>query len=174
MGLPASGKTTLSKALAEALNLPLINRDDIKVRILDAVGWGDREWSKKAGKASFNILDDIINQMILSKSSFIIESDFNPEFANEKFNTISKSGYKFIQIICTADPDIIISRWKHRAAHDKTHPSSTEGKQGLNELLEAISKGPRKPLDIPGEVMTIDTGSELHTLDFIHRVKDLI
>ncbi len=157
MGLPATGKTTLSRKIAKAFSLPLINRDDIKVQIMDKIGWGDREWSKKVGQASYSLLDYITEQLVLSNSSFIIESDFAPEFANEKFSRIHQNGYDVIQIICSASDDVIISRWKERSAQDLTHPSSTEGEQGLNELLTSISRGQRQPLDVPGKVIHIDT-----------------
>jgi uridine kinase len=43
-GPPASGKTTLARAISEELRLPLIAKDAIKERLYDALGPGDREW----------------------------------------------------------------------------------------------------------------------------------
>mgnify|MGYP004417263777 CR=1 FL=1 len=176
MGLPATGKTTLSKKVAEAFNLPLIARDEIKVHIMDSVGWGDREWSKKIGQASYSILDYTINEFARSKASFIIESDFKPEFANDKFNRLHKSGYTIIQLICSASEAVILSRWKKRAAEDATHPSSTEGKAGLRELSEAIKNGPRQPIAVPGEIIHIDTTNSAPSLhaEIIEKLKAML
>lgn len=176
MGLPATGKTTLSQKVSEALRLPLISRDEIKVQIMDKVGWGDREWSKKVGQASYSLLDYTIKQLSLSKSSFIVESDFAPKFANEQFNLMHQQGYDVIQVICTARNDVIIDRWKKRAANDASHPSSTEGEQGLNELLEAISKGKRQPLNVPGEVIYVDTSNTADVDDsiLIGKLRDML
>jgi len=157
MGLPATGKTTLSKKVAEAFDLPLISRDEIKVQIMDSVGWGDREWSKKVGKASYSLQDYMIKHLAHSKASFIVESDFAPEFANEKFNRIHEAGYDIIQIICSASDDVIIKRFKERAAEEATHPSSTEGQQGLDDLHAALARGQRQPLDVPGKILHLDT-----------------
>lgn len=157
MGLPATGKTTLSEKVSTNFELPLISRDEIKVQIMNKVGWGDREWSKKVGQASYSLLDYATKQFSRSKSSFILESDFAPEFANEKFNHLHQQGYDIVQIICSANNDVILDRWKKRAAKDSSHPSSTEGKQGLNELLEAISKGQRQPLDVPSKIIYVNT-----------------
>ena len=175
-GHPATGKTTLSRKIADEFQLPLISRDEIKVRIMDNVGWGDREWSKKVGKASYSLLDYTVEQFVHSQTSFILESNFNPEFANEKFNRIQQNGYDIIQIICTAPEDIIISRWKERAAKDTTHPSSAEGEQGLNELLHAISRGQQQPLDVPSEIITIDTTNSDQPADSIvaGRLRELL
>lgn len=157
MGLPATGKTTLSLKIADQFDLPLISRDELKVRIMDSVGWGDREWSKKIGQASYSVLDYIIEQNTRSKSDFIIETDFNPQFANEKFNRIHLEGYHIVQIVCSATAEVILARWKARAAQDTNHPSNTEGEQGLTELKEAIARGQSKPLDVPSDVIQIDT-----------------
>lgn len=176
MGLPATGKTTLSQKVSQIFELPLISRDEIKVQIMNKVGWGDREWSKKVGQASYSLIDYVTEQITRSKSSFILESDFAPEFANEKFNHIQKQGYDIIQIICSANDDVILDRWKKRAAEDSSHPSSTEGEQGLNELLEAMSKGQRKSLDVPGEIIYLDTSNNKDTdyLNIISQLKALL
>lgn len=176
MGLPATGKTTLSRMISKHFELPLISRDEIKVRIMDKVGWGDREWSKKIGQASYSLLDYTTEQLTRTKSSFILESDFAPEFANEKFNLIHRQGYDIIQIICSASNDVMLDRWKKRAAEDPSHPSSTEGQQGLDELLVAINKGPREPLDVPGEVIHVDTsdGKDVESSGIINRLAGLL
>ena len=160
MGLPATGKTTVSKQIATALQLPIIARDEIKVKIMDEIGWGDREWSKKVGKASYSLLYYFIDQLINTHASFVVESDFAPEHANERLMNIHKRGYDIIQIICSASDDIIIERWKSRALSDQTHPSSTEGEQGLSDIQAALAHGPRQPLDIPGSIFHLDTGED--------------
>lgn len=176
MGLPATGKTTLSNKISEAFDLPLICRDEIKVQIMNNVGWGDREWSKKVGQASYSLLDYMTGQMTRSKSSFILESDFAPEFANEKFNRIHQEGYSIIQIICSASDDIILERWKRRAAEDTSHPSRTEGEQGLNDLHDLIAKGQRQPLDVPSEIIHVDTSDNTDTnhSDAMNKLKALL
>lgn len=176
MGLPATGKTTLSRKISESLELPLISRDEIKVEIMDKVGWGEREWSKKVGQASYSLIDYVAEQIARSKSSFIIETDFTPEFANEKFNRIHQQGYDIIQIICSADNDVILDRWKKRAAENSSHPSSTEGEQGLSELLETISKGQRQPLDVPSEIIHVYTNdsTDIDNLNVINQLRALL
>lgn len=140
--------------------MPLIGRDEIKTRTLHAVGWGDREWSKKIGQASYAILDYILAEFAKSKSSFIIESDFNPHFANEKFQRVcDKHGYEIIQLICHAERDILIQRWQERAAKDAEHPSSTEGSAGYADLVATLDAGEREPLEVPGTTIHIDTSS---------------
>lgn len=176
MGLPATGKTTISKKIAEVFNLPLLARDEIKTKIMDSVGWGDREWSKKIGKTSYDLIYYFIDKLVCSEISFIVESDFAPEFANEKFDRIRSQDYEIIQVICWAKEEIIKDRWRKRSTEDKTHPSSVEGEAGFNDLLKMISAGPRQPLDIQGEVIYIDTSDSQETnyLKAINRLRILI
>ena len=49
-GPPASGKTTLARPLARHLGLPLLGKDTIKEALFDALGTGDRAWSRRLGR----------------------------------------------------------------------------------------------------------------------------
>lgn len=53
LGPPCAGKTTLARRIAQEFQLPLIAKDDIKESLFDSLGWRDREWSKKLGRATF-------------------------------------------------------------------------------------------------------------------------
>ncbi|MHB8958132.1 MAG: AAA family ATPase [Candidatus Limnocylindrales bacterium] len=55
-GPPASGKTTLATSIAHDLGLPLIAKDPIKERLYDALGPGDREWSRWLGRATYPLI----------------------------------------------------------------------------------------------------------------------
>lgn len=55
-GFSCTGKTTLAKLIAKRYSLPLIGRDDIKESLYNSLGYKDREWSKKLGIASYDLL----------------------------------------------------------------------------------------------------------------------
>ena len=55
-GPPASGKTTLARALADALGLPLLAKDTLKQGLLDTLGAGDVEASRRLGRAAVSAL----------------------------------------------------------------------------------------------------------------------
>ena len=84
-GPPAAGKTTLATRLADELSLPLVHRDGVKEALFDALGTGDREWSKQLGGASFRLLDYFMALQLRAGQSFIVECNFVPAFDNEKF-----------------------------------------------------------------------------------------
>ncbi|HEY6203123.1 MAG TPA: AAA family ATPase [Candidatus Limnocylindria bacterium] len=55
-GAPATGKTTLARALGDALGLPVITKDDIKESLAEPFTTGDREWSRQLGVAAYGVL----------------------------------------------------------------------------------------------------------------------
>lgn len=157
LGLPGAGKTTLAKKMAAELNLPLISKDDLKVILFDVYGWKDRVESRKAGSASYKIIDYIIEEQLRVGNSLIFESTFNPALDNEKLqNWHKKYGVKYIQVYCYADPDIIRQRVAERAATNNRHVSAIEGEAGKKDLELRLARG-KELLDIPSKIIEIDS-----------------
>lgn len=158
-GLPASGKTTLSRKLAKKLELPLINKDTIKEILFDKLGWQDREWSRKLGMTTFDILYYIMESQMMAGRSFIVESNFKYEFDSKKFSALKRK-YKFfpIQIICGTSGETLYRRFKKRVGTGKRHPGHRD-ELVCEEIKEDLLKGDYKPLQIGGKVIKINTTS---------------
>jgi predicted kinase len=158
-GLPGSGKTTLSKKLAKKLNLPLINKDAIKELLFDCLGWKDREWSKKLGVATFDLLYYIMEAQMKAEKSFIVESNFKHEFDSKKFLALKKKYYfKPIQIICETKGEIIYRRFKRRVELGNRHPGHRD-ELVCEEIKNNLLKGDYKSLQIGGKIIKVDTTS---------------
>jgi len=164
-GLPGTGKTTLGKKLAEELCLPFICRDDFKEIIFDNLGWKNREWSKKIGRSSYDLLYHITESLLKAKKSLIIETNFNPKFANQQLLALKKK-YDFapFQIRCITDGKILFERFKKRANSDERHPGHMDSKN-LDEWHQALSPGKIEALNIGGEIFDIDT-SDFDKINF--------
>jgi len=52
-GVPASGKSTVAKAIADAGGWPLLGLDTIKEALFTELGIGDRDYNRRLGKASY-------------------------------------------------------------------------------------------------------------------------
>src|SRR3954470_11229689 len=76
-GAPGSGKSTVARALASELALPLLAKDDVKEPLFDTLGVGDREWSRKLGAAAYEILFAVAHRVLGSGASCILESNFS-------------------------------------------------------------------------------------------------
>lgn len=156
LGLPASGKSTLAKKLSIELNLPLISKDELKVMLFDVYGWAGREESMQAGRASYDIIDYVLEEQLRTGNTIIVEST-PPKFAADKFKEWQrKYGAHYIQIYCEADANVIRERFKARILADDRHVSGVEGEAGLQNLEALISQG-FTPIDVESEIIKIDT-----------------
>ncbi|WP_245504293.1 AAA family ATPase [Lichenihabitans psoromatis] len=55
-GIPASGKSTVARGVADRLGCPLMTLDTIKDPLFEHVGVGDREHNRMLGRASYAII----------------------------------------------------------------------------------------------------------------------
>ncbi len=164
-GLPGTGKTTLGKKLAEEFRLPFICKDDIKELLFDSLGWKDREWSKKIGGVSYDILYFITESLLRAEKSLIVETNFNPKFAEKRFLDLKKK-YDFtpFQIRCITDGEILFDRFTKRTNSDNRHPGHIDA-GSLDEWRPILLQGKIEAMDIGGEIFDIDT-SDFNKVNF--------
>lgn len=166
-GLPGTGKTTLSRSIANALKLPLIAKDDIKEIMYDHIGWSDKAFSAKLVHATFGIMDLVTEQQLKNGFSVILESNYAPKLASEKFrNWQQQYNCILIQIVCQTDIDILAHRFLERQRTNR-HPGHND--TGTIESLTAnyikrIENHEDQPLDLDGPTRIIDT-SDFSTVD---------
>ena len=55
-GVPASGKSTLARALAASTGWPVLALDTVKEALFDHLGAGDREHNRMLGRASYQAI----------------------------------------------------------------------------------------------------------------------
>jgi predicted kinase len=164
-GPSCTGKTTLAKKIAEKFNLPFITKDGIKELLFDKLGWSDREWSKKIGVASYGIIHYFLDSIMPTGSSFIIESNFKPEFENKEIlDRVCKNNYLPLQIMCQCDGKILFERFKKRSESGERHPGHCDN-SNYDEFKEILLKGKFEPMNIGGEIIVFDT-TDFNNLDF--------
>ena len=164
-GPPAAGKTTLSRKLAQELNLPLIVKDDIKDKLFDVLGWKDRDWSKQLGGASFEILFQILESLLQAQTSCIVETAFHQVSAPTFLDLKDRYGFHPIQIVCTASPDLLFQRFKQRSESGERHPGHVDAQGTYDQYLESIKKRTYDTLEIGGTVIEIDT-TDFNRIDY--------
>jgi hypothetical protein len=87
-GPSGTGKTWLSKRLAQDLHLPGLHRDDLKERLFDTLGIKDRAWSRRLGGASYELLFHTLALLLQTDHPCLIESNFYGEPATTKICTL--------------------------------------------------------------------------------------
>ena len=162
-GLPCTGKSMLGKRLAQHFLLPFIAKDGFKERLFDELGWSDRDWSRKLGRASFKLLFYVLEAQLEARRSCIIEGNFDPKFHTQILNDF-KQNYDFevFQIYCQTKPDVLLERFRARWASGERHPGHSDHIT-LPEMEVLVQQKPVK-LELEGTTWNLDT-TDLKQLD---------
>ncbi len=153
-GAPGSGKSTVAERLSAELRLPLLAKDAIKESLFRAIGWGDREFSRKLGAASFEVLLSLALSFYQRDIPFILESAFRKDDGQLLSNALP--GAIFLQVHCHADKAVCLRRFSERDSAGQRHPghADSEGVSDLNSYLDDDLFG---PLALSGRCLEIDT-----------------
>ena len=156
-GLSASGKTTLARRLASDLRLPLIGRDDIKERLFDSLGWSDRAWSQRLGRASWELLYWALETQLAAGMSCIIESNFDPERDSATIAGLSERfALRAIQVHCHAQGSILVERYLARVSSGDRHPGHVDDVT-IDEYRDRLLAVTPQPLALDGPTLIVDT-----------------
>ena len=164
-GMPAAGKSVLATWLSKQLAFPFISKDAIKEIMFDALGWSDREWSKRLGAASIELMYYFAHTILMAGKSIILENTFRPELASAKLSALAhQANAGTIQIICRASPEVVYQRFKQRAEAGLRHPGHVD-MQTMDEAKILLTQDRPLRLDIGGEAIDVDS-TDFSALDY--------
>lgn len=149
-GLPATGKTTLAKALGEALTLPVFHKDHFKELLFESRtnpdAEVDRAVSRDFGKQSMHLLYAIARELTRSGIDCIIEAYFHPELAAQELAHLTRSA-RLIQVHCAAADAVIVSRYRTRYEAGERHEIHFDATM-VGELEQRINSAHRHPIPL--------------------------
>ncbi len=171
-GHPATGKTTLGRKLSEYLKIPVLCRDDIKESLFDSLGYDDREWSRKMGGASFDLLYQLTETMLKVNAPVIVETFFHGQIDRERFLKLKqKYDYLPIEINCKATENVRAKRFIERNENGNRHPGHVDHNNYMNMSMGKL-KEEKTSLDLGGKFFEIDT-TDFNNVDYDKLFSDI-
>lgn len=142
-GLPASGKTTVARAVSSAKTWPLLTLDTIKEAFFDHLGTGDRDYNRMLGKASYQAIFDLVRDFP-DHSTAVIDAwfGFQPIDVLQAHLERAKVG-AVAEIWCHAPGEILGARYGERLA------ARHAGHLGASYVPELVAlAGTARPLGV--------------------------
>lgn len=137
--------------------MPVLSKDSIKETLFEELGWSDRDWSKKLGRASVEVMYACARSLLEANQSIILDNAFHPDLASATLRTLQERyGCKTFQVICTAPGDLLFERFKQRAESGLRHPGHVDA-QCLDEFRASLAQDRALRLDLDGDWLEVDT-----------------
>ena len=156
-GVPASGKSTVARAISEAGQWPLLTLDTIKEALFAHLGTGDREHNRLLGRASYQAMFELAGDFP-DGSTTVMDAWFGFQPLDVLQGHIVRAGSPAVrQIWCSAPPEVIGERYRSRVAHRSV------GHLGLDYVPELTALATRASALTNFPTLTVDTTKPLQT-----------
>ena len=166
-GLPGSGKTSLGRRLAPALDLPLIDKDDILDRLFESKGVGDAAWRRALSRDS----DAILQREAMSSNGAILASFWRlpgmPADSGTPTDWLDAPSHQVVNVYCVCDTTIAATRFFQR----RRHPGHLDGESSSAELLASLRRLSQLPPLNVGDRIEVDTSQEPNVTAVVRAIR---
>jgi chloramphenicol 3-O-phosphotransferase len=156
-GLPGSGKSTLARQLAPALNLAVIDKDEILEHLYDSQGTGDAGWRRSLSRES----DARLQAEATASHGALLVSHWRLAGMTSDSGTptawLTELSQRIVHVHCVCQPEIAAERFCQR----KRHPGHLDSMSSYADVLASLCTLARLgPLKI-GPRIDVDTSGGL-------------
>ncbi len=151
-GMSASGKTSIARALARRLDIPILSLDVVKEQFFDALGnaGGDREFGRILARASINSIWALLVDFP-PDALVVVEAWFRLPPHTAVVEGLHRAGIeRTVEVWCHAPASVLAQRYADR----ERHPGHPPAADYVNELVELA--GVARPMAI-GPHIEVDT-----------------
>ncbi|MER8482553.1 ROK family protein [Mesorhizobium sp. M1322] len=150
-GIPASGKSTVSRGIAERMGWPLLALDTIKNPFLEVLGGGDREFNRTLGRASYEAIWSVIGEAPAG-TIFVVDAWFGFQPRQVLEDHLRRAGVEqTAEIWCHAPGEVLAERYRARLDQ---RPAGHPGAAYIPDLTELADRA--EPLR-RGPLFDVDT-----------------
>lgn len=167
-GLPGSGKTTLGRALAEELELPFLDKDDILETLFDHVGVASPEDRSRLSRAS----DAVLETLAAATAGAVLTSFWRREELSDVSGTPTawlrdRPTGTVVEVYADCPPALAAVRFAARNRHPG-HFDDERTAAGLHRRLEPLAAlGPWHL----GRLVRVDTSRPVDAAAVAHAVR---
>ncbi len=154
-GPPGGGKSTLARPLANALRLPLLEKDRVKERIADSLGDHAASISRDIGLAAVKQIIATADEILRSGNGVMVESFFHKGAAEADLAPLVHHS-RAVLVHVLADDEMLLSRYERRMTDPGRHPIHNDGNR-LSDLKHYLAEGVADILDLDCPHIVIDT-----------------
>jgi glucokinase len=169
-GLPGSGKTTLGRRLAPALNLPLIDKDDILDRLFEVKGVGDAAWRRALSRES----DAILRHEATRSAGAVLASFWRVPGMSSDSGTptdwLSAASHDVVNVHCVCELEVAASRFLQR----RRHHGHLDGESSSAELLASLRQLAQLPPPDIGPRIQVDTSRAPNLTELVRAIGDAL
>lgn len=146
-GLPGSGKTTVGRALSEAVNLPLLSIDAVKEAIADHLDGADRFAMRAAAR-------EVVARLVETcPRGCLVDIWVNPLRDNDDVRALLRgidAEIEVFEVVCRVPVETAVARYAGRDRHRAHLPADENSFERIREAaphIESIGLGPTYDLD---------------------------
>jgi hypothetical protein len=165
-GLPASGKSTVARAIADALRLPRLDKDEILEGLFDTLGVGDLAWRHKLSRAAD---DELRRQACALPGAVIVSWWRHPGSVSESGTPtewLSSLAGELVEMHCVCSPRVAATRFVSR----KRHAGHLDGQKSLAAVQASFeAQASLGPLKL-GRVLEVNTEVSLRAGELLARL----
>ncbi|MGE4244304.1 AAA family ATPase [Ramlibacter sp.] len=169
-GLPGSGKTTVARALAPALALPVIDKDDILEDLFEARGIGDMAWRRALSRES----DATLQARALEADGALLSSFWHVSGMLQDSGTpiewLTSPAHRVVMLECRCPADIAAARFLRRRRHPGHLDEGRDATEVVASLTELSALG-RPPIE---PCLEVDTTKPVPVGELARKLRDLL
>jgi predicted kinase len=160
-GPPGAGKSTVARALADELSLPLVAKDDFKELLFGFLPADTVEESRLLGQVAWELLFRVAAEILAAGGSLVLEGNFGRV---EPFAALPPA--RLVQVHLSAPPAVLLERYLTRERHPGHQTEAY-----APELRERLAAGAWEPLPLAGTLISVDTAtSPVDVPDLVARI----